>query len=153
MAERWRRLDISGETGKILAGNAAMLADLNAGQLMLGLGNDGKTLSPKISEDPFFKNAAAAKRYADWKHKLFPETPYDSPNLTVDGYKRGDIEVRVEGNMLKFSLTTPFAASAQSKYKGNHLGLSPDSKRTAWSNIVHTPLVAKIGALTGCKVQ
>lgn len=77
------------------------LTELNTNQLWEGKGSDDKNLSPKYSEDPYFKSAESAQRYADWKWKISPSSRNkDVPNLYIDGtfyksidFKKGEKEI------------------------------------------------------------
>lgn len=153
MLNRWEGVNLTTETGKIVSDNTGKLAELNRQQLMKGLDSEGNELSPKISQDPYFKKPGAAKRYADWKHKLFPETPYDSPNLNITGYYHSEIDVTVNGDKIGFGNGAPFAASVREKYRDKQLGLNPQSKIIAWRTIIRAPLVQRIGDMTGCKIK
>lgn len=152
MAERWRSVSLTRETGTIITDNVSKIADIQRDQLMKGLDSDGKPLAPKHSQNPYFKKEGAAKRYADWKAKKFPETPYDTPNLIITGLYHSEIKIEVQGNKIRYFNTAPFAGSVTSTFKDKQLGLNNESKQKAW-RIVRAPLVRKIGDITGCKVR
>ena len=154
LAEFARRLEAVNLTeiaSGILNANSEAVKDLNIKQLMRGLNSNGQPLSPKYSEDPYFKKPGAWQRYAAWKKKLFPETPYDIPNLIITGYYQGSIFVNTTGDQVQFAASASFAASVAAKYGSTELGLSPESKKTAFRDIVKQPLVAEICNITGAK--
>lgn len=65
-----------------------VLADLQREQMSEGRGVDGEYIRPFYSEDPYFKTAFAAEKYAEWKQKITPnpKRPKDVPNLFINGY-------------------------------------------------------------------
>ena len=109
---------------------------------MAGINAEGKPLSPKYSEDPYFKSRESALRYARWKQKLFPDTPFDTPNLIITGVFHAGITVSRAGEQLRFEGKASFSGSVAAKYGGTELGLSPDSKQKAYREIVKPELVA-----------
>jgi len=62
-------------------------------QLYAGKTGSGDYLNPKYSQDPFFKSEKSARKYAGFKKglnirnksDLFPEKPFDVPDLIVSG--------------------------------------------------------------------
>lgn len=154
IAEFGRRLatvDLIQIAGDILQRNEAQVRELNIQQLMAGLNNQGRQLSPKYSEDPYFKKPGAGLRYAAWKKKLFPETPFDVPNLIIVGTLHNSVTARRAGDQVQFAASASFAGSVAAKYGNSELGLSPESKQTAFRTIVKQPLVAEICNITGAK--
>ena len=127
------------------------LKELNIKQLMAGENNKGQPLSPKYSEDPYFKTAAQAQAYARWKKRLFPETPFDTPNLIINGFTHSSLQVNVSRNQIRFQFGVKWASDLESKYKGTELGLSPESKATAYNDIVQPDIVNTICQVTGAK--
>jgi hypothetical protein len=148
---RMQRVNIIDMAGSIMEQNADEVVELNKKQLLKGLNRFGQQLSPKYSEDPYFKTAAAAKRYADWKKKLFPNMTYDVPNLIINGVYHNSISMARAGNSLRFSASASFAGSIESKYQGSALGLTDQSKSTAYTEIVKPPLLQQVSAITGFK--
>lgn len=127
------------------------LKALNIKQLMAGQNNKGQPLSPKYSEDPYFKTASAAAAYAAWKKKLFPETPFDTPNLIIRGDTHASLQVKVNRNQINFSFGVKWGGDISSKYKDTELGLSPESKVIAYNTIVQPDIVNTICQVTGAK--
>lgn len=105
-------------------------------QLMKGEGVDGRPLSPKISQDPYFKSPESAKRYADWKHQLYPETPYDVANLTITGYYHNSLSLTATITRVQYDAGASFSNSIAAKYGNKQLGLNDDSLTTAWNKVV-----------------
>jgi hypothetical protein len=154
IAEFGRRLELVNLTqiaGDALQQNESKVRDLNIKQLMAGLNNQGRQLSPKYSEDPYFKKPGAAARYAAWKKKLFPESPFDVPNLIIIGTFHNSITATRQGDQIVFAGSASFAGDIAAKYGNKELGLSPDSKTTAYRDIVRPELITKICQITGAK--
>jgi hypothetical protein len=106
------------------------MLNLNRMQLLRGLTKDGDYLSPKYSEDPFFKSKESAKRYAAWKKKIEPvktDRPEDVPNLFIVGVFHGKIDVKANANEYTFTNSASFASGVESKFKDIY-GLTPESK-------------------------
>ncbi len=145
------KVDIIQVSSDALHREEQQLKELNLRQLMAGLNSEGKQLSPKYSEDPYFKTAAAAQAYAKWKKKLFPETPFDVPNLIINGYTHNSLVVTVNRNQMRYQFGVKWAGDISSKYGNKELGLSPESKNTAYNKIVQPAIVADICRRTGAK--
>lgn len=122
----------------------AMLS-LNRMQLLRGLTKDGDYLSPKYSEDPFFKSKESAKRYAAWKKKIEPvktDRPEDVPNLYIVGVFHGKIDVKANAKDYIFTNTASFASGVESKFKGIY-GLTSESKSETYIPDYLQPAVQK----------
>lgn len=107
----------------------AMLS-LNRMQLLRGLTSEGEYLSPKYSEDPFFKSKESAKRYAQWKKKIEPvktDRPEDVPNLYIVGVFHGSIDVNANANEYTFTSSASFASGVEGKFSDIY-GLTSESK-------------------------
>ena len=153
MERRIARVNLTNIAGDIIDRNVDQVREKNIHQLMMGIGSDGRPLSPKYSEDPWFKKPGAGLRYAAWKKKLFPETPFDTPNLIIVGVYHNSIGVRRSGAVINFNATASFAGSVQAKYGDKQLGLSPYSKKEVWAEIVRSPMIREISSITGIKVR
>jgi hypothetical protein len=151
--ERLESIDLIAETGKILEDNTEWIANTNRQQLLAGLNNRGEYLSPKYSEDPWFKKPGAAERYARWKKQLFPDgdRPEDVPNLIIVGVYHNAIEVRVTGQAVQYEDSASFAAAVEAKYQNTVLGLDPDNKKRGYREIVKPELVTVVCSRTGIK--
>lgn len=103
---------------------------LNRQQLLRGLDKYGNYLSPKYSEDPYFKSPESARRYAEWKSRIEPHTdkPFDVPNLFITGRYHSTIDVTVKDASIETMASDPNAASIESKFSNDIYGLNPESK-------------------------
>ena len=144
LGRRLKKVDITKIAGQSLQRNSDKVRELNIQQLMQGLNSEGQQLSPKYSEDPYFKSRESALRYARWKKKLFPDTPFDVPNLIIIGTFHNSVTAKRAGNQVQFRASATFASSIAAKYGNKELGLSPDSKQTAYREIVRPDLVAGV---------
>jgi hypothetical protein len=144
-------VDVTIIAGDILARNTDKVKDANINQLMQGLDRFGRPLSPKFSEDPYFKKPGAWQRYAAWKQRLFPETPYDTPNLIIRGDYHDSIKVIRTGDNITFDASIHFAGDVSAKYQDKQLGLNQDSKVTIWNEVIQPAMVKQICNLTGAK--
>lgn len=149
MLKRMKRVRISDLAGQILSEKADKIADLNRKQLLQGKNNAGEPLSPKYSEDPWFKSRESALRYAAWKKKLFPETPFDTPNFIITGYYHSRIKVSRFGNTARFDSDASMAASIAAKTNNSTLGLNKESRVEATNNVLRNPLIKAICDKTG----
>lgn len=152
MAERWKRLSVEQLAERAAAGHEVDLANLNREQLLEGKNSDGGFMGPRISQDPFFEgNMRAAMNYANWKRKLFPQTPYDTPNLIINGYTHSHIKAMISGGKLTIKFDNlAWGNSIESKYQGKELGLNEDSRSAAWRNFMRAKFVKELAAETGC---
>lgn len=122
----------------------AMLA-LNRMQLLRGLTKDGGYLSPKYSEDPFFKSKESAKRYAQWKKRIEPvktDRPEDVPNLYIVGVFHSKIDVKANASEYTFTNTASFAGGVEGKFKDIY-GLTSESKSKTYIPDYLLPAVQK----------
>ncbi len=149
--ERVRSIDVQAMSGAIIDRNGTAVADLNRKQLHKGISTDGKQLSPKYSEDPWFKTREAAARYAAWKKSIFPEMEFDVPNLIITGVFHKSISVKASNKTVTYNASASFANGIQSKYQGKALGLTIESKATVWTDIVKPDLLSQTRDKTGFK--
>lgn len=124
---KFQQTDIISLIAEVVSENPNRVLDLNRKQLLRGQGKDGKLLSPKYSEDPWFKSAESANRYALWKQKLNPEAPFDTPDLYINGRTHNAMQGQVSGAVFHIETTVPWAADLDRKYNGNELGLNEQS--------------------------
>lgn len=63
------------------------IVELNQEQMYEGKTSEGNDISPKYSENPYFKTKESAARYAEWKMKITPnkDRNKDVPNLYING--------------------------------------------------------------------
>ena len=125
---------------------------LNKEQLLRGLDSDGNYLSPKYSEDPYFKSHESAKRYAEWKKKIEPkrDKPFDVPNLYITGRYHGTIDISVTQETMITTSDDPSAGSIEQKFTDVIYGLNDDSKRE-YIPVVLVPLKQRITGKLGFK--
>jgi hypothetical protein len=148
---RLESVDLLKLTGEIVDSNTEKIREYNISQLMAGKNNKGQMFLP-YSQDPWFKKPGAAQRYADWKKKQFPETPYDQPNLIVVGTYHNSITVQRLGQAVRFDSATSLGQAIAAKYNNNPLGLTTDSKVLIQRQIVKGPLVRMTAEILGCKI-
>lgn len=120
---------------------AGQIRGVQIEQLMEGWSNTGQYLTPSILNDPYFEgDRLKAWKYAEMKARLYPDTPFGIPNLTIVGYFHSTISVNVKGQQLVFEGGTKMGPSIEAKYNNTHLGLSPGSKRVVFVDIIREPL-------------
>lgn len=130
LQRRLKSFSIESEVSDSINATKEAMLSLNRMQLLRGLNKDGNYLSPKYSEDPFFKSKESAKRYAVWKKKIEPvktDRPEDVPNLYIIGAFHSKIDVKASANEYTFSNTINFAGGVEGKFKDIY-GLTTESK-------------------------
>ena len=145
-SEILRRIDtaiagIPGMVNDIASRNTHQIREIQLEQLLQGRNSRGEYMTPSILDDPYFKgNKLKAWKYAEMKQKITPETPFGVANLFITGYYHGSILVNVQGQKLVFDGGTKFGPSIALKYNNLHLGLSPNSKKIVFVDIIRRPL-------------
>lgn len=152
MLRRVQSIDLVNIAGDIVSQHTDELADLNRKQLMAGKNNKGELLGPKHSENPFFKTPESAMRYAAWKKRITPETPFDIPNLFINGQFHGTISFRREAELLIADSSSPIAGDIESTYNNTALGLDTDSIETVKQDIIRSPLIHIIAETLGVNI-
>lgn len=119
-----------------------------------GLDGNGDSLTPKYSQDPYFKKAGAGLRYAKWKDSdspilvkradsiIFPRRDTDTPNLIVTGaliYDR--ITAKVGSGSLIITANSPIIGKIKAKY-GDIFQLSP----LAWNHMINRFIIPYLEA-------
>lgn len=130
LQRRLKGFDIISELAGSVEETKEEMLELNRMQLLRGLDSEGDYLSPKYSEDPYFKSKESAKRYAEWKKRIEPiktDRPEDVPNLYIIGVFHSKIGVDVGASEYTFSNSASFSSGVESKFK-NIYGLNPESK-------------------------
>lgn len=146
---RERFIEMQGDS--IVEEKAAVL-DVIRDQLLEGKDSTGEYLTPRYSEDPYFKKPGAAQRYASWKKRLFPgDRPEDVPNLIITGVFHDAINLDVSGNVISYSNNASFGPSVLDKYGSGLLGLNEDGKAKTW-HIIRPLVIDKLVEVTGCGV-
>lgn len=112
------------------------IVDLNRNQMYEGETNEGKDISPKYSEDPYFKTKESAARYAEWKQKITPgkKRKKDVPNLFINGAFYDSLYAKIYNQEIIVNSDTMLGR----KVIGGHkkvLGLNKESLKTVSSNI------------------
>lgn len=149
LKRRFDRIDFYATVSSIMAAKRNELVELQKEQLHKGIGRDGRYLSPKHSEDPYFKSRESALRYARWKKDLFPDSTYDVPNLFIVGVYHGSISIDVSKSDVRYQASATFAPDIDSKYGNNVLGLTDESKSSAWRELLRQPIVKELKQKTG----
>ncbi len=150
--KRLQSVDITELTGQIIAENPNAIADINRKQMLQGKDNKGQPLPPIIG-DPWFKKPGADYRYAAFKQKLFPETPFGISNFIVIGVYHNSLSVLRTGPIVRFDASASFAGAIAQKTNNSTLGLNADSQSLAWKTVIKIPLVHRIAPMLGCKIS
>lgn len=154
MVRAFQKVNVIEITKDVIVDNATDVEDLNRKQLYKGLDANGKFLSPKYSEDPWFTSKEAALRYAEWKKKITPDPdrPLDVPNLFITGRFHYSRTVEVEGSKIAFRSNDPNANKIKAKFK-NIDGLTDNSIQAFRKNTLYPQLVGKIAQITGVGIR
>jgi hypothetical protein len=130
MQRRLKGFSLVAEVADAVDETKEAMVELNRQQLLRGLDREGNYLSPKYSEDPYFKSKESAKRYAAWKKKIEPvktDRPEDVPNLYIIGTFHSLIDIDVNASEYTFSNAASFASDVENKFQGIY-GLTSESK-------------------------
>lgn len=153
MISSLQAFDFGQELELIVEENKDMLANLQREQMMEGRGADGEYIRPFYSEDPYFKTPEAAKLYAEWKQRSFPnpKRPLDVPNLYINGYFHRSIFAKVSGQ--EFILTTNVELGDKVfDEHPNAQGLN-EEKRLHFAETITIPMISiKLKSKTGLVV-
>jgi len=152
MLRKVRTVNLPQLTGDVIASNTDKMADVQRAQLMRGEDNKGQLL-PSILNDPYFTSPEKAKNYADWKKRLFPDSPYGIPNLIVTGVLHGSIVVKREGDNVVTDATASFAKDVSNKYGNTELGLNTRSREQAYWSVIRPQLIRKVSSIIGGVVK
>jgi len=152
MLRKVRAVNIVDITGDIMEQHTDELAEYNRKQLMQGKNNKDELLSPKHSENPFFKSRESALRYAGWKHRMNPLAPFDVPDLRINGFYHDSISFSRRADTLTADSNAPFAGKIESTFKNTALGLNQESKETVYAEIIRSPLVHEAANRLGVSV-
>lgn len=151
MFNRFKSFDPTEAAGECMTENKEKVTELIRQQLLEGKDSKGDYLKPTYSTDPYFKKPGAGERYAEWKAKLFPSAnrPKDVPNLIITGEFHRSIDFSVNGELINYTSNVYFGAGVMNKFGDKILGLTPDSKKTAWVEFVRAPFVGRLKEVTG----
>lgn len=145
MQRRLKGFSIVSEMADSVEETKDEIISLNRMQLLRGLTKEGDYLSPKYSEDPFFKSKESAQRYAAWKKKIEPvktDRPEDVPNLFITGVFHNEIKIDVNASEYTFSNSASFASSVEGKFKDIY-GMTTESKSETYIPEYLLPAVKK----------
>jgi hypothetical protein len=117
------------------------IVELNRSQLWEGKTNEGKDITPKYSENPFFKSKESAEKYANWKQKITPgkTRKKDVPNLFIDGTFYDSIYAKLYGDEININSNIALGTKIIAVHK-KVLGLNKESLRVV-SNAIKEPLI------------
>jgi hypothetical protein len=152
MLRKLEAIDLQEEVGEIIDQNLEELKQLNLAQLMQGKNNQGQLLSPLHSDNPFFKTPEAGLRYAAWKKRLWPETPFNVANLKITGVLHDSLSFSRRGDTVSAQASAPFAPSVEQTFNGTPFGLDDESKKELWVLTIKRPLVMRLAIKIGCDV-
>ena len=152
MLERIRAIRLQEIAGDIIDQNLDVLRQYNLDQLMQGKNNIGEMLSPKHSENPWFKKPGAAGRYAAWKHRLNPLAPFDVPDLRITGVYHESISFTRRGDIVAAEASASFAPSIEATFNGTPLGLDEESMEKTWQEVIKSPMLHILADKIGCDV-
>lgn len=101
----------------------------NREQMWDGLTSEKKQITPKYSQDPYFKTKEAAIKYANWKQNITPNTKRDpdTPNLFINGHFYNSLNNVVNATNIQVKTTSPLGSDIVKKYP-TALGLINDNK-------------------------
>lgn len=150
-----KAISLPHDAGPIIDKHMDELYSTQTDQLEQGVGADGRPLM-SILNDPYFKTKAQAWAYAEFKQAVADKygfvTPFGQPNLFINGYTHSSLHISRSGFNVRFSFSVPWAAELDQKYKGQELGLNPDSKAYFWNKILKHELLVKYSKALGCKI-
>lgn len=129
------------------------LIELNREQLLHGRDKHGDYLSPKYSEDPYFKTPESAKRYAQWKASIEPkrDKPFDVPNLFITGRYHRSIDITVGPTTYDITSSDPNASSIESKFSEDVYGLGGEFREMYIEDQLFERLKSKVTKRLGFK--
>ena len=128
----------------VILDNDVWILDLNREQLMEGKTAENEDVSPKYSEDPYFKKEGAAERYIAWKSKITPNPKRnpDAPNLFIDGTFHATFKLSFEGDDIVVTSDSQISRDVSRKF-ANIFGLTDDNLIELWNQKVCDYIVDK----------
>lgn len=152
LLNRFKEIDLVQVAIVVIDEYAPDVEMLNRQQLYDGLDQDGRYLSPRYSEDPFFKSSEDAFRYAEWKQQITPNPnrPFDVPNLFINGQFHYSRQLRIVDKRLVFESDDHNSPDIVRKYK-NIDGLTPKSVLWFRENELYPDMLQKLAEKTGLK--
>lgn len=134
----------------IIEKNEEKIVDLQRDQMMEGRGVDGNFIRPYYSENPYFKTAEAAKKYAKWKAKITPnpQRPEDVPNLYINGYFHSSLFVKIMNDQFEIDTDADFGGDVFDVHK-NAQGLNEEKRLLFAENITIPQFAEALKLATG----
>lgn len=130
--KRMGQFSLEAESSDIANQRSPILADLVRNQLYKGRSATGEYLSPRYSEDSYFKSQAQMQAYRAWKQMITPDPdrPADVPNLFIVGYYHEGLTAKASKNGIEYKNSAGNAAEIEAKYGGARklYGLTPQSQ-------------------------
>ena len=125
-----KNFDTTKEVNSIVEANKDTITELQKEQMLEGRGADGQFIRPFYSEDPYFKSAASAARYAEWKSKITPneKRPKDVPNLFIDGTFHSSLFTKIGGGVFSIE-TKSFVGEKIFEEHPNAAGLDEENRK------------------------
>ncbi len=148
--EQIRAIDFEQMIAETLEGVREYIAELNRGQLEMGLGTDGANL-PSYLTDPYFKTHKQAEAYVLYKKRVSPnaQKPADVPDYYINGYTHDHIRAEVTGSELHVYNTAPWAADIDKRTGNRAFGLNEESLKVLTDERVYPGLLHKMRELHG----
>lgn len=121
------------------------LLEKNKEQLYDGKLRTEEDLSPSYLEDPYFKSAAAAQRYSDWKDRITPNSKRNKgiPNLFINGTFYDSLSISVSKDSISMDSSFSEASDIESKFTTNIFSLGGQYKSNYLNEFVK-PLVFEL---------
>lgn len=118
---------------------------LNLVQMFRGLKATQGFISPRYSEDPFFKTRKQALLYAVWKKKISPDTdrPDDVPNLFINGRYHQSIEITADREGYHFKSEDKNAKDIEETFKEIY-GLNAESREFFIDETLYPIMLEKV---------
>ena len=153
MIRNIQNLDFEAEAETAVSMYTKEIEALQKKQMMQGKNNKGELFSPRHSENPWFKKEGAGLRYAAWKQRITPETPFDVPNFYVNGYYHNSIFVSVSGRRVNIESNATFAPDIDAVFQNTALGLNQDSKVIVWESFVKPQMLLQVAPKIGGTIK
>ena len=150
MLQRVQKINLEEIAGPIFDKNTEKIKQYNIAQLMQGKNNKGELLSPRHSDNPFFKSRESALRYAGWKKKLYPETPFDIPNLKITGLTHDELSFKRKGSIVMADSAVPWAPNIAKTYSDTAFGLDKNSLNLVFVEVLRAPMGRELARRIGC---
>lgn len=153
LQRRLNRFQLLSELADSVKETQNVIVDYNREQLLMGVDSGGNYLSPKYSEDPYFKSPESAKRYAEWKSRIEPkrDKPFDVPNLFITGRFHSGIDINVSKTEIDVFSHDANAGSIEAKFSTSIYGMNDETKREYIPKFLFPALKSRIEKQLGLK--